>query len=174
MSAIVYCLKTPHSSKIYVGSSKHKASVRLTQHRSSYRGGNRSVSCYKLFDEGINDVFIEVLEECPFENRKVRERHWKDHFGNDCVNIITPSRTKKEYDREYGFIHKERKRQYRQDNKERISATRKARYERQKAYLKEKIPCEYCGCIGVRANLKRHQQTEKCLLSQNSRSESSC
>lgn len=165
MSALVYALITDKSNKRYIGSTTKNLNTRLIQHRSLYRGGNKSVSSHILFDEG--DVSIIQLEECPYDDRKIRERFWIEHFGDDCVNKIIPSRTKQEYDSEYGLVNKERKKEYRERNKEHISKVRRERYERTRDYLYEKIPCEFCGFVGVRVNLKRHQQTQKCLLTQN-------
>jgi hypothetical protein len=36
-------------------------------------------------------------------------------------------------------------------------------FEVNKEKLKEKVICDHCGCESIKNNLKRHQQSKKCI-----------
>jgi hypothetical protein len=124
----IYKLISPHTDKIYVGSTtKQYLSQRLTSHKSYYnffkKGKiSKRVSSADLLDLG--DVEIILLESYPCNSKDelaARERHWIEQNKNLIVNINIPTRTTKERnDRNYvnnQEILKEHSKLYRQQHK---------------------------------------------------------
>ena len=119
------------------------------------------------------------------EELEIRERYHIELLKSK-LNKQLHTRTKKQYSN-YNKEHKaEYDKKYRNDNKEILSEYQKEYYEshkeilseRQKEYyesnkkqilekFKEKVICEHCGCESTKNNLKRHQQSKKCLEKQN-------
>ena len=97
----IVCNKT---GKLYVGSTYKTLEERLHKHVLDYnrylKGCNLYVSSYKILEN--NDFKIELLEHVQCNNvqeLKKRERYHKEN--NDCVNILTPSKSPKECQDEY-------------------------------------------------------------------------
>jgi len=162
------------NSKCYIGSTVQPLSKRMGGHRALYRSfqngiGNKCMS-YELFDEyGIDTCEIVLIENFPCETKDElhkRERYWIETM--ECVNKVVPTRTKKEYDKEYRKENREYiaeyKKEYRQENKEVIADYQKEYYEKNKEVLKEhineKFECE-CGGSYTRANKSKHEKTKK-------------
>jgi hypothetical protein len=89
---------------------------------------------------------------------------------------------KKKYQQENKTKLNEINQKYREDNKEKISEYRKNNKEKQNEYnkqyygknkeqinekKKEKVICEFCKILISNTNLKRHQQTKKCIECKN-------
>lgn len=90
----IYKVVCSETNRIYIGSTKHTLKQRLARHKSS------SNSCRTK--DFINPT-IHLLEDYSCNNRNelsIRERYYVEN--NDCVNLAIPSRTKKEYNKEYG------------------------------------------------------------------------
>jgi hypothetical protein len=104
-----------------------------------------------------NFNFIEIeTNEYDKKDSALKERELIEKF-NATLNIVIPSRTKKEYEKIYcknyyeknAEIINEKNREYYEKNVEKI-----------KEKQKEKITCE-CGCEIVKNKLSRHLKTKK-------------
>jgi hypothetical protein len=121
-NAKIYCLSSPYTTKLYIGSTCLPLPLRLRNHKELYRqylnGSQRKTTAFKIFDHG--DVVIETIEDCSYVCCKKallkRERFWIEN--NDCVNKNIPSRTAKESSRAHYENHKEEKKQYYLNNRE--------------------------------------------------------
>jgi len=90
----IYCIEDINDLK-YVGSTTQLLCARMRGHRhDKCRGRNASSS--KLH---LEHSIIYLLEECPEDLRKERERYWIDKI--DCVNLLKLDFDEKEWRKEY-------------------------------------------------------------------------
>jgi hypothetical protein len=137
------------NSKVCVGSTIQKLSIRFTKHKSCYNNkhkNKRNNSVNILFDEDYASCQIELIENYPCSNLsrlKTHEAYWINKL--DTVNFKIPTNitncTKKEYDKKYYEQHKEHKKQYvkqyRQENKEYYKQYQ-IEYRKKKKLMREK------------------------------------
>jgi hypothetical protein len=132
--AKIYMLTCDNPDFVYYGSTTQRLLCdRLSGHKYEFKNNKLFCTSKLLFEVG--NVKIELVENFPCNDKNelnAREAHYIRN--NKCVNKCIPGRTDKEY---------------KQDNKNRISKFRK-----------EKIKCE-CGRIVTRSNLSKHMKTEK-------------
>ena len=108
----VYKIESHLGDNVYYGSTTKKyLSQRMDKHRGEYKrwleGKCNLIMSYKMFElYGIENCKIILIENCSCESKdelRSREAYYIRNF--DCVNKVVPDRTKKEY---------------RQDNKEKL------------------------------------------------------
>ena len=136
---------------VYYGSTCNTLRQRFSEHKTNY---NRC-SSKKLFEFGKAQIIL--VEKFPCNDRielNQRERFYIEN--NECVNKNIPIRTPKEY--------KEKKKEWYEANKEKITDQKKEWYEANKERFnekkKEKTDCE-CGGKYIHAHRARHFKTEK-------------
>ena len=123
----IYKLTSPHSDRVYVGSTVQTLNARLRLHRRDYRSGKYCSSC-ELLKLGEYDVKIELLEEIEIEHKKdpkkrKYEQKWMDCTENTCNILRADGTGGTEYWREH-------RREYFRKHREEISR-----------YQAEKVPC---------------------------------
>ena len=121
----IYSLRSHQTDKIYIGSTIQPLYKRLYGHRT------------KKLNElaNYNDVYIELIEEYPCNNKMELERKEGEHIrANDCVNKLIAGRTNKQY----RIDNKETKKQYDISNKDKISEYQKQYYIDNKDKISEK------------------------------------
>jgi len=179
----IYTIRHPDSEKYYIGSTcKKYLSNRFGAHKTDYKrylngkGGN--ISSYRLFDLGADDCYIELLELYPCSSKlelTKREGELIRLYKNDVVNKVVASRTRKEYRQD----NKEKIKEYYQDNKETLLQKQKeyneANKEKKKEYMKEykeankevilqkakiKYTCD-CGSELRKDHITRHERSMK-------------
>ena len=96
----------------YVGKTTSRLNIRLNKHRSE----KKYCSSQKL---DLNNCEIYLLQECSEEDVKQREYFWIQ--GLTCVNQITGSFNKKEYNKGQYLKNKENIKQLRLKNKEKYN-----------------------------------------------------
>ena len=123
----IYKLTSPHTDLFYIGSTTGTLKQRKWKHKTSFkkRQTNEKARCTmskKLFELGIDDVEIILIKEYCLENKEQllkKEakyiRKYKEKYGDKCLNICVPLRTKKEWN---------------EDNKEKVQDQQKVRMER--------------------------------------------
>ena len=178
----VYKIWSHQGDKIYIGSTtKEYLSQRMDKHRSDYKRWKEDkcafVSSYSVFDEyGLENCFIELLvaKECnskdellQLEGKYIRELV--------CENKRIAGRTKREYlddnkerIKQYHEDNKEKlleyQKQYRNDNKEKILDLNKQYYEQHKDSIHKKNNEKYnCDCGGkyTRSGKAQHLKSIK-------------
>lgn len=96
--AKVYRLTSPHTTKVYIGSTCIPLRARFAVHKSQHkRRLTNSTSSCEVFEAG--DCRIELLEEVHCTTTiqlHARERHHIQQHGDRCVNRNTPGRTPEE------------------------------------------------------------------------------
>ena len=154
----IYCID-PNIKECYVGSTTNFRE-RKTGHKSrcnNEKNKSYNSKVYKFIRENggwFNWNMIE-LEKVNCNDCKTLhkiERNYIEKLGAS-LNIQTPSRTKRQYDKEY-----------RKDNKGKIKEYKKEYYEKNKEYHKENrnliITC-ICGCEIKQSKKARHFKTKK-------------
>jgi len=115
----------------------------------------------------------------PALNRTIPCRTKKEHYEDNKEQISEQKKQYYEANKEY---FNEKKKKWYEDNKEQISKNKKEYYEDNKELIleyskeyrnankekinekqNEKVICDHCGCYSTKTNLKRHQQTKKCI-----------
>ena len=147
-----------NNENIYIGSTTN---FRTRKNRHKLRTTNKDTDGYNVFvyqfirDNGGWDEWqmipIEVFPCNGKEELEIRERYHIELLKSK-LNKIIPTRTQKEYKKE---------------NKQKIKHINKEYYQQTKEERNEKVKCEYCSCEINIQNLKRHQNTKKCLEKQN-------
>ena len=152
----IYKLVSPHTEKVYIGSTIQPLYKRKGSHKSKFQAWKNgtnpyNLSSFRLFEFGIDDVDIVLIENCPCSS--IEELHAKEceHIKKqDCVNKCIPTRTYK---------------QYYEDNKEKKSARDAAYYQANKEAIdkkrNEKIVCEICKSTISKKSLPQHKKTTK-------------
>jgi hypothetical protein len=146
----IYKLYTPDNSLVYYGSTKNDLRKRLSEHKSNWKlhkaGKSKRISTSsQLFETSL---FIDiVLVETVIGNREVIHARERFHIeNNDCVNKCIPGRTPKDYylenkdkilaySKDYREQNKEQISAYREQNKEQISAYNKDYYQKSKIQI---------------------------------------
>ena len=122
----------------------------------------------KEYRENHKEYIKEYQKEYRENNKdKIKEKA-KEYYEENKSELL-------EKQKEYREENKEHKKQidkiYRENNKTEIKENKKKWYEKNKTEIKEKtkqkINCEFCNCLIRNNNIKRHQQTKKCLSFQN-------
>jgi len=132
--ATIYSITSMKGNKVYIGSTTMSLLKRKYAHKSKSNGCHSNI----LFDEyGFENCIFMVLEECPLEERLVRERFHVENTPN-VVNQYIPYRT----DEERKQITQQRNSDYGQANKERIKLQR-AEYRRENAEVIKQRKLKY-------------------------------
>ena len=128
----IYKIWSLSTDEIYIGSTTEPLSKRMTKHRHKYKkykeGKNPGTTSFKIFEYG--DARIELIEtfDCKCKEELVaREGHYIRTL--DCVNYYTPGRTKKEYYEDNKEKIALNKKKYREKNKEKIALNKKKYHE---------------------------------------------
>ena len=148
----------------YYGSTVQTLEARMSSHKTDARAflnGTSKGKCYSnelVLRPGCK---IELVEDFPCSSKAelLRREGWYQ-LNNPCVNNNIAGRTKKEYQKKYYQINKEKhavhNKEYRIANKEKIRNDKK-----------QKIVCEICGSTVSKGSIARHKRTKKCLSTQN-------
>jgi hypothetical protein len=140
--AKIYKLVSP-SGLIYVGCTTQPLNIRLSKHLSKYKkyliNNKNYYTSFKLFDEDINNIKIELLELCNDINKiglLNRERYYIENLNtvNKCLPICTRGESNKKY----------------------YNNNRNALLQKSKI----KISCS-CGCVVAKSNYYAHLKSLK-------------
>ena len=160
----IYKIYSKQQNITYIGSTaQYYLSSRLGKHRGDYKlylnNKGRYTYSFKVLE--CEDYKIELLEYYPCANKnqlETRERYYIEN--NECVNKVIPTRTKKQYKQD----NKDKIKDYNTKNKDNIKEYHKKYYKNNEEYFKkyrsQKITCE-CGCEVTKNHLLRHKTTPK-------------
>ena len=148
----IYKIINDENDDEYYGSTTQPLKERLDGHKKSYKrylnGKSEYMSSFEILK--YSSCRIELVENFPCNSRyelEVRESYYIKNFK--CVNKMIPRRSKKQYYqdnkekvKQYNHDNKERinvqRRRYRKVNREKINEKRRQFYQRNKERLKEK------------------------------------
>jgi hypothetical protein len=133
----IYTIRSYQTDEIYIGSTTQTLTKRLSKHKADFKwwkkGKHRYLTSFDIVK--YDDVYIELLELCPCENKMELFKHEGEFIRSmDCVNKLIAGRTFKEYLDEY-----------REKNKDKI---------------KQKFNCD-CGGKYIHQHKSTHLKTKK-------------
>ena len=129
----IYTIVCYTTGKIYIGSTTMTLKERLRHHK--YK---RNTNCTSMEIIDNNNYNIVLVENYPCKNKKEAElREGMYIRNNPCVNIKIPGRTKKEWCQDNKEKMKEYKKEYYQDNEKKIKEKQKQYYEDNRERLNE-------------------------------------
>ena len=161
----IYKISSPHTDKIYVGSTIRTLEQRFSGHNSHYRqyleGKKQNfITSFIILEYG--DTVIAELEK--LENVTLEELHFREAYlirnTENTVNKHIPCRTQKQHYEENIIHFTDYKQQYYANNKAKIDERARAYYERNKELLKQKTICECGGSFSV-VSKNRHCKSKK-------------
>lgn len=172
----IYMVASPNTNLIYIGSTTQSLSKRMGQHREKKRTESKVI-----IEAG--DAYIELIEEFPCENiEQLNKREGEIIRSRECVNKAIAGRSKKEWYEEnkeellekmkqYNTEHREEKivylkqyyqnnkekfKKYSEDNKGKINALKKKRYDETPP-----VKCDICGSNYHKSNKSYHLKSMK-------------
>jgi len=149
----IYKLWSPSKNLVYYGSTIQSLSQRLGGHKRDENRRGKHCSSSEIINCG--DYKIELVEAYPCNNKQQLEKKEGEYIkNNECINKFVAGRTRKEwrqdnsdkileyrkkYSEEHRLYNKEKARKYRDDNKDEINERRRKIYLKNKELKKEKI-----------------------------------
>ena len=150
-NAKIYKITDIGYTKMYIGSTTQPLYKRLSIHKSHYKswknGKGDKIMSFDLFDEfGVDNCKIELILECPCENREQLRKKEGEHIKNNvCVNKLISGRTRQETQKaytednkdkikEYYEVNKDKFKEYYEVNKDKIKKYREANKDKIKEY----------------------------------------
>lgn len=189
MKGVIYEIRCKDDtiSDSYIGSTcnfkRRKTQHRISCNNPNNKNYNSRTYIFMRENGGFNNFEFHILEELEYENRielLKRERYWIE-IKKSSLNILLPSRTQKEYGKQWRENNKDYQNEYYENNKDKLNEKMKEWRENNKDKLKEykkeynennkekinekqkeKIQCDLCGSIITRVNLSRHKKSIKC------------
>ena len=116
MEGKIYKITSPHTDKIYIGSTICSLHQRLYIHRYNHKHKVDKTTSSKILEYG--DASIQLIETYKCKNKRelrIREQYHIDN--NDCVNIKNAYRSKEDRN----MIKKINAREYNRKNRQRIN-----------------------------------------------------
>ena len=156
--AIVYCIVCNITGEKYYGSTKQTLSQRLSKHKCDLRCSSK-----QIISRGDYDIY--KLSEYESQEEAELKEGWYIR-NKECVNKHRVKVTDEERKEYYENNREERKEYLKEYNKEWYKKNSEKKKEYDKEKNKKKIECEFCGFIGGKRSLKRHQKTQSCLTYQ--------
>ena len=181
----IYCIRNTVDDNIYVGSTTQPLSKRMVKHRCDAKTRPEiMVITTHMSKLGIENFYIELLEECPCDNIEQlcrKEGEWIRKLGT--LNQKIQGRTKNEYFKEitenkqlqegdYRDNYLSKRKEYRAKNIDKLRAQdnalyhaksyeeRKQIYEKRKEWKTCKHKCE-CGSFYTNSHKSGHMKTKK-------------
>ena len=128
----IYKIWSPEGDDIYIGATIQPLYKRFYAHKTKLECSS------KLLFQKYNDVRIELIECCPCDNKEQLTKREGEHIRNtNCINKIIVNRTKKEYREDNKDKISERYKEYRENNKEKISERHKEYHKNNKDKILE-------------------------------------
>jgi hypothetical protein len=153
----IYKLVSPHTDKIYIGSTcKERLCQRLAKHKAYYKEWLKhkkyGITSIQLFELGDVEIILIENFSCKTKDELLKkEREYIEKFKDIIINKNIPSRTQKENKKEYHQNNKEKIKQYRkiynENNKEKIKQGLRIYNEKHKEEIKQNAKELYdCKC----------------------------
>lgn len=176
---IIYklCCKDTNITDIYVGATTCMK-ARKSQHKNCCNKENTTgYNCkvYKFIRDngGFSNFDMIMVEKYPCKDKlesDKRERYWLEELGA-TLNKNIPSRTGKEYKKEYRQNNKKYWKEYRQNNTDKLTGYhkeyKKNNKEKIREYRKNPYTCITCNKTMTKGNKYKHEKTKKHLQNLN-------
>ena len=158
----IYKIVSPHTEKVYVGSTCKTLKARLSNHISEFKIDSGITSRHVL---QFGDYDIVLIENHSCENVKeleTRERFYIESMN--CVNKQIPGRTDKQWRLDNALYLKEQNKEWRLDNALYLKEKNKEWRLDNAAAIRERATKKYdCDCGGkfTHSNTVRHKKSKK-------------
>jgi len=168
----IYKLTSPHTDKVYIGSTKQSLNERLCKHVSQYKafqqGQQSYISSIKLIELG--DYNIELIENFPCDGKDEllsREGYHMRQYGERCVNRCQAGRTKEMYREENKPKIQEYMKVYQQVNKDKLQEYKKNYFQKNKDIITTKHKAYYSSnAEQVKAKVKEYRVSNQDVIKQ--------
>jgi hypothetical protein len=185
----IYKIINTEGTLVYVGSTTKTLSQRIASHRNHYKRWKEMkmnyMTSFQIFENDETGAKIILLEGFPCTNKEELEKRERYFIENTvCINKIRPCRSqeeyrsenkdvKKEYDKNYNSLHKDKRVEYKTKNADKIKEYMKKYREDRKAVTKEyqerqneirkntKVLCEHCSIEIRKDGMPNHIMTTK-------------
>ena len=167
METSIYKISSTLGDKIYIGSTTKQLDQRLTSHKYNYNAWKngtlkKRVSSFIVFDEyGIENCIIDLLEMFPnlsTEERRIKEGEYIKSMP--CVNHNIAGTTKKESDKRYRDMNKDKRKKYIEENRTVIQQKTREWRDKNKERVAESNKA-YCQLHKARKAEQRREQRKK-------------
>ena len=163
ITAYIYKIISLDDDKTYIGSTTKKPKERLKGHEKDYKryqkGKFSYVTSFDILATG--NYRVEKIKKVKVSCKKELHDHERYYIeSTECVNKVIPSRTRKQYRQDNKEKIAEQKKQYRQDNKEKIAERQKQYRQDNKDKINQKHICQ-CGSSYTQSHKARHMRTKK-------------
>lgn len=137
MKGQIYKITSPHTDKVYIGSTSRRLEIRFSCHKSAYKCINdkqitvNEILCY-------DDCKIELIEEVEYDDikdLKAKESQYIREMKELAVNKRIDDRTKKDWIKQHKNHISVVSKAYYEANKEKLNARRKERYNANKELM---------------------------------------
>ena len=162
----IYKLHCNITGEDYYGSTKWYYN-RIHSHKCSTEKQllKRQCKSRQILDRG--NYTFSVLEECPIEDLKPRERYYFENFP--CINQVIPYKTREEIlqdkrDRSKSEIGKQDRLKYNSQHRQELSAKERERYNANKDEINKRRNARYvcvCGIENSITNKSQHEKTKR-------------
>ena len=137
----IYCIRSYQTPDIYIGSTVQRLCKRIGSHREKYtkwlNDKHRYTSSFELMK--YDDCYIELIKDYPCENKEQLHKKEGEYIREmTCVNRCIPGRTKKQYQQDNSEKIREYKKQYQQQNKKKLAEKQKKYQENNKQKITER------------------------------------
>ena len=134
----IYCIRNNINDDVYVGSTTQPLSKRMAKHREDAKRENKMHRTFysKVNEIGIENFYIELIEDYPcesLEQLRKREGHYIRKMGT--LNQQIAGRTGKEWEQD----NKEKRKEYFEQNKDKIKEYHKEYHKEYATQNKEQI-----------------------------------
>ena len=161
----IYAIRSYRTHLIYIGSTTQTLSARFGKHRSAFKVYKKNGKNYMTSFEMMkySDVYIELLETCSCLSKdELHKREGEFIRVMDCVNKFVAGRSKKEWREDNREQISARGKQYHIDNKEQILSRSKQRYEDNKERILDRSRQHYeDNKERILAKVKQYQSDNK-------------
>lgn len=164
----IYCIRSPHTEKVYIGSTIQPLSKRMGGHRTThkrFKSGLIKYACSSFNILEAGDAYIELIENHPCKNKEelFRREGQIQRNTNDIINLFISGKTSdeiKKYRQEWQKKNKDKVKEYREKNKEYLQEYREKNREQLYKKQNEKYTCG-CGKTFSKQNKTRHERSKK-------------
>lgn len=163
MEGTIYKLHCNITGEDYYGSTMYYRK-RLSIHKCSTEKqlSKRQCMSRQIIDRG--NYTFSIIENCPIEDIKVRERFYYENYP--CINKLIPYKSREELlqdkrDRSKTDKAKEKKAEYRQEHRKELSVKERERYNVKKEEINERRKVRYVCVCGIENSIGNKSQHEK-------------
>ena len=133
----IYKIWSPSCNEIYIGATTQKLHYRFGKHKTTYKrfiNGKIKISTKSREILKYDDAKIELIKYCPCNSKEELNSIEAEYIRNteNCINLKIPGRTKKQWSEDNKERINDQKKIYNEKNKSEIAKKKKIHYEKNK------------------------------------------